>query len=112
LRKILCRLAEVTLRDPVAVDDMELAFGEAFGNAVKYGEKNAKICVRVEAVPEYGLSIEMAYPGSQFNTTVTYPSDVKNANGGFGRFIMKQLVDSLEYSFDGGFTTVRMTRHR
>lgn len=112
LRKILNRFATATLDDPFAVSDVELAFGEAFSNAIRYGEGESKVSVRIESHPSSELSVEMAYPGCWFDTTVTYPKDVNNANGGFGRFIMTQVMDSLEYSFHKGLTKVRMVKRQ
>lgn len=112
LRKIVGRIASYTLRNPEAVADVELAFGEAFSNAVKYGENGSKVSVRIEPISNRGLALEMAYPGASFDTTVTLPKDKGDAKGGFGRYIITQVMDSLEYSFDSGCTRVRMTKRK
>ena len=110
LRKLVCRLASAALHDPDDVADMGLVIGEAFSNAVKHGGEGGKVCVRVDTPTSRQLSIEMAYPGKKFDTTVTYPQDVLNAEGGFGRFIIHKIVDSMEYSFKNGETTLRMIK--
>lgn len=84
----------------------------AFSNAVKYGENGSKVSVRIEPLSNRGLALEMAYPGSSFDTTVTLPKDKGSGKGGFGRYIITQVMDSLEYSFDSGCTKVRMTKRR
>lgn len=112
LRKVVCRLASATLNDPNDVADMELAIGEAFSNAIKYGGENGKVCVKVESPSVRELSVEMAYTGGTFDTAVKYPQDVLNAEGGFGRYIMHKIMDSMEYSFEGDRTKLRMTKRR
>lgn len=112
LRKVVCRLATAALQDPLAVADMELAVGEAFSNAIKYGEEDGKVCVKVETPTCSELSVELAYLGCKFDTLIKYPQDVLNAEGGFGRYIMQRTIDSMEYSFENGQTTLRMTKRR
>lgn len=112
LRKVINRLASAALHNPCAVADVELAVGEAFSNAVKHGKRNAKVSVRVAAKPNRELAVEMAYPGLKFDTKVTYPKNVRKATGGFGRYIMQQVLDGMEYSFRNGYTTLRMTKRR
>lgn len=112
LRKVISRLAGDALRSPHAVADVELAVGEAFSNAVRHGGRNAKVSLRVEARSERELAVEMAYPGCRFDTTVTCPTDVQEGRGGFGRFIMQQVLDGMEYSFRNGCTTLRMVKRR
>lgn len=110
LRKIVRRLASAALGSSHAAADVELAVGEAFGNAVKYGVPRSKISVRLEASSGRELSVQLDYPGSRFDTTTTYPKDLANANGGFGRFIMERVTSGMEYSFKDGRTILRMTK--
>ena len=110
LRRIVCQLALAALRSPRAAADIELAIGEAFSNAVKYGGRGSKISVRVEIPSSREFDIEIAYPGSKFDTSVTRPRNVRKATGGFGRFIMQQVMDDLKYSFRNGHTTLRMKK--
>lgn len=109
LRKVLARLASTALADQDAVDDLGLAFGEAFSNAVKYGSDGV-VTLRVQAGPDSGLALEMIYPGTAFNTKISLPQDTSSGNGGFGRYIMACLTDYLEYSFHNGSTTLRMAK--
>ncbi|MHB0999591.1 MAG: ATP-binding protein [Armatimonadota bacterium] len=110
IRKVISRLAASSLRNKDAAEDVVLAFGEAFSNAVKYGENGGNVSVKFESMISRGLCVEMDYPGSKFDTTITVPKDKDNATGGFGRFIITKVMDSLEYSFDSGHTIVRMTK--
>lgn len=110
LRKVVCRLAASALSDPSDVADVELAVGEAFSNAVKYGGRNCKVSVKVEMPSRRKVAVEMAYPGSKFDTTIRYPQDVLNADGGFGRYIIDKIIDSMEYCFEDDQTTLRITK--
>ena len=111
LRKVVTRLASAELRG-IAAKDIELALGEAISNAVKYGRSDAKISVRVESLPDRKVAVELDYPGERFDARIKCPDDVRNATGGFGRFIIQQITDSMEYSFEDGHTRLRMTKRR
>ena len=112
LRKVVGRIASRALRSPRAAADIELAIGEAFSNVLKHGAKKSRVSVRVESPSNHELAVEMTYPGKRFDTTVTRPKDVGKARGGFGRHIIQQVMDSMEYSFRRGRTTLRMTKRR
>ncbi len=111
VRRVVSCLASATLDDPVAVCDIELAIGEAFSNAVKYGD-HGRATVYVDLSTPRVLSLEMVYPGTDFDTAVTYPQDVTGATGGFGRFIMNRVLDNMDYSFENGRTVLRMKKIR
>jgi anti-sigma regulatory factor (Ser/Thr protein kinase) len=111
VRRVVSCLASAALDDPVAVDDIELAVGEAFTNAVKYG-RHGRATVYVDLSMPSVLTLEMVYSGTDFDTTVTYPEDVRSADGGFGRFIMSNLLDDMDYTFEDGHTILRMRRSR
>jgi anti-sigma regulatory factor (Ser/Thr protein kinase) len=112
LRKVVCHLASATLCDQKAAADVETAVGEAFTNAIKFGAEDGKVCVKVESPEWRALSIEMAYPGCDLDGSVRYPQNVLNAEGGFGRCIARKMIDSMEYSFEDGKTTLRITKRR
>lgn len=103
------RLASTALQE-CALEEMELALGEAISNAVRYGVPDSKITVRVETLPSQEVAVELAYPGERFDTPITCPEDLSNATGGFGRFIIQQVMDSMEYSFENGRTRLRITK--
>jgi serine/threonine-protein kinase RsbW len=111
VRRVVSCLALAALDDPEAVGDIELAVGEAFTNAVKYG-RHGSATVFVDLSMPRVLSLEMIYLGADFDTTVTYPNDVRSADGGFGRFIMSRLLDQVDYSFENGHTILRMRKTR
>jgi anti-sigma regulatory factor (Ser/Thr protein kinase) len=110
VRKVIARLAQAALRDSGAVDDVELAIGEAFSNAVKYGAEDCKVSLRMESPASREVSVEMAYPGRCFDTSIEYPQDILTGGGGFGRYIINKITDGMEYSFENGCTTLRITK--
>lgn len=112
VRKIVCRLASATLHSRQATYDIELAVGEAFSNCVKYGAKDSRVSVRVVPSRPSAVTVEMDYPGERFDTDVKYPEDPHSGSGGFGRFIMREVTDSMEYFFENGRTILRFTRRR
>lgn len=108
LRRLVTRLASASL-SPDAVDEMELAVGEALSNAVKYGG-GPTIQIRVEAMPWREIIVELDYPGGSFDTRITRPTDLRNAVGGFGRFIMRTVTNGMQYTFQDGHTILRLTK--
>jgi len=111
IRKVVSCLASATLRDPLAVGDIELAIGEAFSNAVKYG-LGGKASMRIDISEPENIAVEMTYPGKGFDTTVTYPDDAESGDGGFGRYIMHQILDKMDYYFEDGCTILSISKHR
>ena len=107
IRRLVSRLATAKLRDRAAAGDITLAVGEAFSNAIKYGSQG-KISVMVDAMSPREIVVEMRYPGGRFDTHIRYPSEPASGDGGFGRYIMDEVLDGMEYSFDDGCTCVRM----
>lgn len=112
LRRIVARIAENKLCSKIAAADIEIVLGEALSNAVKYGDNESKVQLRVQSPSRSTLSIELAYSGKEFDTSVKYPREPNSGNGGFGRWMMKQLTDSMEYSFKDGMTTLRLIKRR
>ena len=111
LRKIVSFLASGLLYNSADIADVELAVGEAFTNAVKYGIGDSKVCVKVDSSSSRQLCVELKYRGQEFDTVVTCPKEPTH-NGGYGRFIMKQVTDGMRYRFKNGNTTVRLVKRR
>lgn len=110
LRRLVSRLASASLHSGDAAD-LELAIGEALSNAVKYGASGSKLVVLVDpSVRE--LAVVLSYPGSRFDTHVKRPKDPSKAEGGFGRFIIRQIMDDMEYRFPEGRTILRLTKRK
>lgn len=111
LRKIVVFLASGLLFNPSDIADVELAVGEAFTNAVKYGMGNSKVSVKVDSSSSREFAVELKYRGREFDTTVTCPEEPTHA-GGYGRFLMKQVTDGMRYRFENGDTVVRLVKRR
>lgn len=111
LRKIVSFLASGLLFNPSDIADVELAVGEAFTNAVKYGMGNSKVSVKVDSSSSREFAVELKYRGREFDTTVTCPEKPTHT-GGYGRFLMKQVTDGMRYRFKNGDTIVRLVKRR
>ncbi|MBP6965678.1 MAG: ATP-binding protein [Armatimonadetes bacterium] len=111
VRRVVACLASAALDDPIAIGDVELAVGEAFSNAVKYGQQGSAT-VYIDLTTPKVMKLEMVYQGAGFDTTVKYPRDVEKASGGFGRFIMDRVLDMMDYTFEEGRTILRMSKTR
>ncbi len=99
------------------VEDIGLAVREALANAIVHGNnsdpaKSVRICV---ALNENGdLFIVVQDSGQGFEPTkLPDPIAAENllANHGRGIFLMKQLMDEVDFRFDHG-TEVRMVKRR
>lgn len=85
------------------VDDLCVAVGEAFANAVRHGASvpNAAIAFVVE-VRAGGLRVEMTYPSEPFDTSPTVPDPEEMATGGYGLHLMRALADAVDFRFENG----------
>lgn len=96
------------------LSDMEIAVGEACSNAIRHGsprggldEVNAK-CMR----NEHTLIVEILDNGHGFDpNSVAVPQLERCAEDGMGIFLMRSLIDEVEFTFGPG-TTVRLVKHR
>lgn len=94
-------------------DNLAVAVAEALSNAALHGNKLAPrrvVRVTVEVPASGGAVIEVTDSGVGFDAaTVSDPTDPARVlmPGGRGVFLMKRLVDRLEYNAAGN--TVRLT---
>jgi serine/threonine-protein kinase RsbW len=94
-------------------DNLAVAVAEALSNAALHGNKLAPrrlVQVTVEVPAEGGAVVEVTDSGAGFDSAqVSDPTDPSRVlmPGGRGVFLMKRLVDHLEYNEAGN--TVRMT---
>jgi anti-sigma regulatory factor (Ser/Thr protein kinase) len=109
LRRLVARMAARSLCKNAALD-MELAVGEALSNAVKYGSPDEMICVRIDLRAKHELAVDLYYCGNRFNTRVRRPAHPQTATHGYGRFIIRQVTDDMEYTFEDGRTHLRLTK--
>src|SRR5262245_22194297 len=110
VRQTVRRLLSETQFPEDALDDVILALGEAFANAVAHGSgsRYEQIGVTVWARKE-GVAIELRYPGEPFDVRPPAPPDLDQLTGR-GRFLMTSLMDAITYSFPPGETIVRLEK--
>ena len=92
------------------VDDIKLAAGEALSNAVEHGvsDRSNGFSVRCQFEDEE-LSIEIRDNGRGFEAVdVRDATPIEQRNRGFGIFIMRRLMDAVQFDRNG--TMVRLTR--
>jgi anti-sigma regulatory factor (Ser/Thr protein kinase) len=94
-----------------AVDDLVLAAGEAFNNAVHHGrpEPDARIHVRALSADQ-GVELVFDYPGDPFEVEAQPDAPSPLQDRGRGRFLMELLVDQVRYRFNDGRTEVVLVK--
>jgi anti-sigma regulatory factor (Ser/Thr protein kinase) len=97
-----------------ATEDLMVALGEAFSNAVIHGTGTRSDWVVVSgrvstlfAGAGCQVALELRYPGDLFDTTPPDEPSVDELSGR-GRFLMETLMDSVTYTFPPGETVVRL----
>jgi anti-sigma regulatory factor (Ser/Thr protein kinase) len=108
-------LTATELPEDVA-EDVILALGEAFSNAVVHGggTRWEQVAICAWASPRSPdtrghVGIEMRYPGAPFDTrppAMPMPEQLT----GRGRYLMTLLMDSVTYLFPPGETIVRLEK--
>jgi anti-sigma regulatory factor (Ser/Thr protein kinase) len=108
VRKMVRRLLETAEFPGDAVDDVILAVGEAFANAVAHGSgsRYEQVGITVRA-RRSSVSIQLRYPGEPFDVTPPAAPDLEQLTGR-GRYLMMALMDAVEYDFPPGETIVRL----
>lgn len=94
-----------------ALNDLEVAVGEAVTNAILYGSPSAAsrvfIACRVEADL---LEVEVRDQGSGFDPTTIRDDMSQNALGGRGLLLMRALMDDVRFQHDAYGTRVLLAR--
>jgi len=114
LRQQLKAFLNSSLLSPEDLCEVELAAGEACTNAVKHGSPRGGLDeVRVTCiVSEHAVVVEVSDNGAGFDPESVLPPEPDGLHdGGMGLFLMRALVDSVEFEFEAG-TTVRLIKHR
>jgi anti-sigma regulatory factor (Ser/Thr protein kinase) len=110
IRRRIRGLLETTEFPEDAVDDVVLAVGEAFANAVvhgsgsRYEQVGVAVCARRRSI-----SIELRYPGEPFDPVLPSEPELDQLTGR-GRFLMHALMDAVQYDFPPGETVVRLEK--
>jgi serine/threonine-protein kinase RsbW len=97
------------------VDDIKLAVGEACNNAVRHGYNDCGQPVRVlcRIMPEcLQIEIRNHYCGEAPQKAIGETPDPQSyLEGGMGVFLMKTLVDQVDFRWGRSTATVRLTKH-
>ncbi len=92
--------------------DLMIAFGEAITNAIKHGckcDRNKRVSVKCVVGPGR-IVIDIHDPGDGFNPdNIPLPSTATLVEGGMGIYVMRELMDEVDFNFWNG-TTVRMVK--
>jgi serine/threonine-protein kinase RsbW len=97
-------------------DDLAVAVAEALSNAALHGNRldpRSRVSITVEVVPRRQAMVEVKDGGAGFDTNglvdPTEPDHIL-VPGGRGVFLMRQLMDRVEFSGPGN--RVRLTKRR
>jgi anti-sigma regulatory factor (Ser/Thr protein kinase) len=88
---------------PTDLADIETAIGEALANAAEHGHRPGG-AFDVAAYVDGGVAvIEVLDEGAGFTTSLAEPATLPrpDVSRGFGIFLMRELMDSLEYDEQG-----------
>ena len=95
------------------LSDIELAVGEACVNALKHGSPNGErdeIRVKcAKCVNAAVIEVSDKGPGFDPNSVQQFSKD-NLTEGGVGIFLMRSLMDIVEFDFASG-TTIRLVKH-
>ena len=101
------RLVLETIKDPYLpkslVDEVELAVSEACTNAIRHGaDDDASAAVTVRFVlSETQLVIDVSDQGAGFDfEEIPVPEFEKHPEGGYGLYIIRQIMDEVHYTRD------------
>ena len=113
LRKRVVKFFSETPLSHEELADFELAFGEACANALRHGSPNGdRDEIRVKCMRNSRLAvIEVSDNGYGFDPdNVPVPIPDSKRVGGMGIYLMKRLVDEVDFEFGSG-TTVRLIKY-
>jgi serine/threonine-protein kinase RsbW len=113
VRDVVVQIAREMGFSETAVADIELCVGEAAVNAVRYGSPKGihdRLTVRFFG-DEGRLVVEIKDTGAGFDPDgVPHPSAELLRENGLGVFLMRNLMDRVSFTQEGG-TTVRMEKY-
>jgi len=111
-----CRRAWGPAADEETLNELQLAVQEAATNIVRHGyrdEGRRPIQLVLEADPAQ-VVLTFLYPGREFDPgAVPPPAFDGSREGGFGVFLIRQLVDEVVYDSDtNGLCRIRLLKKR
>lgn len=101
------------------VDDIRLAVDEAYTNVIKHAyqyDENQRVIITIGAIGnEFWVSI--TDQGRVFNPELYTEPDIKERirlkeRGGMGVYLIRKLMDTVEYNNMGNTNEIRMTKRR
>lgn len=110
------KAAEPAGLEPGQRDDLAVAVAEALSNAAVHGNRldpRSVVSITVEVIPRRHAVVEVKDGGTGFDaSSLVDPTEPEHilAPGGRGVFLMRQLVDDVEFSGPGN--RVRLTKRR
>lgn len=94
------------------VDDLCVAVGEAFANAVRHGAARPDAAIEfIVEVSASGLRVRMMYPSEPFDTAPAVPEPDEMATGGYGLHLMRALADAVDFRFENGVACVDIEKY-
>lgn len=113
VRQVVCEYALETGFDAQDAHAITLAVGEAVGNIIKHsygGRTDQSFVLRCRA-EDRALEVSLRDNGEPFDPdqAPALPPDELRP-GGRGLYLMRTLMDEVEYSRDGGTNVVRMRK--
>jgi len=102
--------------DAQVSSDVEFAVGEALANAVEHGRRvgriNRKITLRIHRTADDRLVIEVADTGEEFDfgSFGSRPDEEYRSPRGFGIFLMRELMDEVQYEHRRTGNVVRLVK--
>lgn len=111
-----CHQAWGSAADDQTLNELQLAVQEAATNIVRHGYQDdggRPIQLILEADPAQ-VALTFLYPGRRFDPdAVPPPSFDGSREGGFGVFLIRQLVDEVVYDCDtNGLCRIRLLKKR
>lgn len=112
------RLARRAQLSPERRENLAVALAEALSNAAVHGHRErprALVLVRVETAPGGHVVVDVRDSGAGFDVaSVVDPTDPQRLlmPGGRGVFLMRRLVDRLEYNAQGNHVRLIMDGHQ
>ena len=108
--KVCCYAGEMGC-DPLILDDVRLAVGEAVSNAVRHGACNGDN-IEVNCSTDNGrLIVTLKYLSEPFDPhAVPIPNPDLTPEGGMGIHFMKLVMDKVDYNYDNGYLTIKLEK--
>lgn len=118
LEDFVAELASRSGMDPSLAMSVNLALEEAVTNVLLYAYPEGEDAVaHIEARTSAGsVTIILTDSGTPFDPTAAAPADTslgveERPIGGLGIFLVRQIMDSVNYRYEGGMNILTMTKN-